>query len=92
MAKWLYKNGPIAVGINAAPLKYYKRGILNPTPELCSPKKIDHGVTLIGYGVEVDKATGEKVKYWIAKNSWGTSFGEDGMISFIFFFSSRQFD
>lgn len=83
MAKWLFKNGPILVGINAAPLQHYKSGVLNPTPELCSPKKINHGVTLIGFGVEVNTSTGEKLPYWIVKNQWGTRFGEDG--NFFFF-------
>lgn len=67
MARWLFKNGPILVGINADPLKYYKSGVLNPTPQLCSTKKINHAVTLIGYGVEINTTTGEKLPYWIAK-------------------------
>ena len=67
MARWLFKNGPIEVGLNAAPLKYYKGGVLNPTPQLCNPKKINHAVTLIGYGIEVNTSTGEKLPYWIAK-------------------------
>lgn len=76
MAKWLMTNGPIWVGLNSAPLQFYKGGILNPTPELCNPKKIDHGVTLIGFGVE--KKGDKRLSYWIAKNQWGTRWGEDG--------------
>lgn len=49
MKRWIFKKGPIAVAINSAPLKYYKGGVMNPTPALCNSKKIDHGVTLIGY-------------------------------------------
>lgn len=78
MKVWLFKNGPIIVGINSAPLKYYKNGILSPTPAMCNPKKIDHNVALIGYGVDVDKKTGKKLPYWIAKNSWGSRWGEEG--------------
>lgn len=78
MKNWLFQNGPVIVSINAKPLKYYKGGIMNPTPTMCNPKKVDHNVALIGYGVDVDKTTGEKLPYWIAKNSWGSRWGEKG--------------
>ena len=45
-------------------------------PTLCSsdPKKMDHGVALVGYGTE------GTTDYWLVRNSWGTSWGEDGFI------------
>ncbi|XP_055304743.1 uncharacterized protein LOC129569669 [Sitodiplosis mosellana] len=82
MKRWLYTNGPIAVALNAAPLKYYKGGVLNPTSQLCSPKQINHAVTIIGYGVEKN-TTGEKLPYWIVKNSWATGWGENGNFLFL---------
>lgn len=60
--------GPISVGLNAELLQYYSSGIFDePT---CS-KHIDHTVLAVGYG-------SENVEYWIIKNSWGNTWGEDG--------------
>lgn len=62
---------PVAVSVDASgsSFQFYSSGVF--TGECGSA--LDHGVTVVGYGSE----KGE-VKYWIVKNSWGTSWGEDG--------------
>lgn len=70
--------GPIAVGVNGADRSFlaYKDGIFDhPT---CR-QGANHALLITGYGHEYT-STGELVKYWIARNSWGTDWGEDGYI------------
>jgi len=70
--------GPISVGVDAAiGWQLYHGGILKPL--LCSsnPKKMDHGVAVVGYGTE------NGVDYWIIRNSWGASWGEKGYMRLI---------
>tara|TARA_Y100000389_G_scaffold201738_1_gene245199 strand:+ start:1654 stop:2553 length:900 start_codon:yes stop_codon:yes gene_type:complete len=64
---------PVAVSIEADTntFQFYKGGILDSTN--CGTQ-LDHGVLVVGYGVEDEK------KYWIVKNSWGSNWGEDGYV------------
>ena len=71
MKEFLYQNGPLAVALNATPLQLYMGGIVDYASWLCGTSGINHAVTLVGYG------TGSK-DYWIVKNSWGKSWGENG--------------
>jgi C1A family cysteine protease len=63
---------PVAVAIQAdqLPFMFYSSGILDSN---CGAA-LDHGVLAVGFGSEDDK------KYWIVKNSWGESWGEQGYI------------
>ncbi|KAF9787548.1 hypothetical protein SFRURICE_001600 [Spodoptera frugiperda] len=66
----LYKTGPISIAIQGTALQTYKGGILSD--EQCDKGFINHGVLLVGYGIEKD------IPFWIVKNSWGADFGEKG--------------
>jgi len=66
--------GPICVCIDASNWSFqlYSSGIYDEPA--CSSTSYDHAVGVVGYGSEGDK------KYWIVRNSWGTSWGEQGYI------------
>uniref|UniRef100_A0A6C0BEP1 Peptidase C1A papain C-terminal domain-containing protein n=1 Tax=viral metagenome TaxID=1070528 RepID=A0A6C0BEP1_9ZZZZ len=65
----------LAVGIKADDKQFqvYKSGVLDYNCD-SNEKSIDHAVTIEGYGTENGK------DYWLVRNSWGTSWGEDGYI------------
>lgn len=64
---------PVAVSIEAGGdnFQHYKKGVYNGP---CGTK-LNHGVTVVGYGQEPN---GDK--YWIVKNSWGKGWGDQGYI------------
>jgi cathepsin L len=68
------KVGPLALAVAANEWSMYESGVFSG-----ESATVNHAVTLAGYGV--DDTTGEK--YYLIRNSWGESFGEDGYIRVI---------
>uniref|UniRef100_A0A5B7BA31 Actinidain n=1 Tax=Davidia involucrata TaxID=16924 RepID=A0A5B7BA31_DAVIN len=63
---------PVSVAIEASgrDFQFYESGIFTGT---CGTA-LDHGVAAVGYGTE------NGVEYWIVRNSWGKSWGENGYL------------
>lgn len=65
--------GPVSVSIDASnpSFHHYSSGIYHD--DSCSSVRTDHAVLVVGYGTDEHERD-----YYIVKNSWGTSWGEDG--------------
>ncbi|KAF3495617.1 hypothetical protein DY000_02057279 [Brassica cretica] len=66
-------TGATDVAINSAYMQSYVGGVL--CPYMCS-RSLNHGVLLVGYGSEGSRF--KEKPYWIIKNSWGETWGENG--------------
>jgi C1A family cysteine protease len=73
IAAYVYDNGPVSIGVDAASFQTYTGGILTDC-QYNGPNSLDHAVLIVGYDDTVS------VPYWIVKNQWGTSWGESGYI------------
>ena len=69
-------NGPVSIAIEADTRVFqsYSSGVITSTS--CGTN-LDHGVLIVGYGVEND------TKYWLVKNSWGTTWGDNGYVKIL---------
>ena len=66
-------RGPVSIAIEADTREFqlYTSGVL--TGDACGTN-LDHGVLIAGYGQE------DGTEYWLVKNSWGPSWGDQGYI------------
>ncbi|XP_072378113.1 cathepsin L-like proteinase [Diabrotica undecimpunctata] len=64
--------GPISAAIFADPIQFYSGGIYDNKKCKSESYLLDHGILVVGYGEEDNKP------FWIIKNSWGKSWGEEG--------------
>lgn len=71
LAAVIAKSGPVSICVNAQSWDSYSGGILQGD---CSAAydDMDHCVQLVGFDLDA--------KYWKVRNSWGSSWGENGFI------------
>jgi len=66
---------PVSVAIEADTYYFqsYTSGVL--TDQAACGTTLDHAVAIVGYGT-----TSAGIPYWTVRNSWGTSWGQDGYV------------
>jgi len=69
---------PVSIAIEAdkSAFQLYKSGVLDNSA--CGTQ-LDHGVLVVGYGTDSDLSK----DFWKVKNSWGSTWGEDGYIRMV---------
>jgi len=67
-------KSPVAIAVDASSWGDYESGIFNGCNQ--SYPHLDHIVQLVGYGTDDH----DKQDFWIVRNSWAASWGEEGYI------------
>jgi KDEL-tailed cysteine endopeptidase len=67
--------GPVSIAIEADTriFQSYSSGVI--TSSSCGTE-LDHGVLIVGYGTEPET----QIDYWLVKNSWSTTWGDEGYV------------
>jgi hypothetical protein len=73
LATRVKERGPVSVRLNGDWMKYYHSGIFSGP---CATH-LNHSALIVGFG------TAGSTAYWLVKNSWGTSWGENGYFRII---------
>lgn len=74
MKYFIAHEGPLSVAVDATSVwQDYTSGVVTS----CTGLLPNHEVLIVGYGVQEVNAT-SSIEYWIIKNSWGVSWGENG--------------
>jgi len=71
----IYARGPVSAYINAYCIETYTGGI--NMYDTCDTRTTNHAIQINGWGSE------NGVDYWIARNSWGTYWGEHGFFRIV---------
>jgi len=71
--------GPLSIALNANLFMSYSSGVITGPASSCPNNQLDHAVLLVGY--DTDAAT--NTPYWLIKNSWDVSWGENGYVKMI---------
>ena len=64
--------GVVTVALDSGPIMQYSGGVVSA--EDCPFNEFNHGVAAVGYNAEANPP------YFIMRNSWATSWGEEGYI------------
>ena len=70
----LVSYGPVSIACDASEWSSYTSGVFSSSDCSSSAFKLDHAIQLVGYNSEAS------TPYWIVRNSWDTTWGEDGYI------------
>lgn len=70
----LASYGPVSIAVDASKWSSYSGGVMTSSSCSSGAFSLDHAVQLVGYNAAAS------TPYWIVRNSWDTTWGEDGYI------------